>query len=701
MTAFHHVALLASCFAAVSSASAYQVHDLSSIVADAGYGQSYFSGLNNRGTVAGHGSGTPGFFTLQNGLLYPRQLVPYSYDPAFPLVQPPNTFEIALDINDRNDVLGIANINYQPNSFLTAEYRGFIWSGSALSSGSRVEWLSADDSGVTPVALNNYRRVVGIGGVPGSSTLTRVKTTVADSAWTLLQPLPGDTLSTVLSASGGSGGGRVVNDSGHIIGQSYSAQCCGGSQAVVWRGGAAVELPGGTQYSEAYAINKAGHIAGVVDGRAVMWQEDAVVELGNLIGFAGFSGAYAINDYGHAVGSSDSFNDVFFRSAFIWQNGQMTDLNTLYALPDDFWATAATSINNRGQIMVDAARMLGDGSVEQRKFLISPGPLSRLPVIQPGTPDEAFSARAALVPTGGTIGRVSASPGNFYIERSNGDRILHLAGETPQLSLGDVVESIDGPVKVTFNDATDFEVSPQSRITLDEYVFDPDPQEGRASLLREVFTFFSERLPAGEDRNVVIEGKNLGVLGFRGDAADYIDPDLLDVSVKMNVGSPVSLSTFVKMPDAPFELSFEYVFLTGTGVLEVYFEDLQVGSFVAALDDAGIFRRAVLQIDDPDVLAMPDARLSFIFDGPSGAQMLIDDVAMPGLAIGGFDGFDEGWYKDGPGSLELAATISEGALAQITAVPEPGTWAMLVSGLLLVVAATGRSHAPSRRCLSQ
>jgi hypothetical protein len=81
--------------------------------------------------------------------------------------------------------------------------------------------------------------------------------------------------------------------------------------------------------------------------------------------------------------------------------------------------------------------------------------------------------------------------------------------------------------------------------------------------------------------------------------------------------------------------------------------------------------------------------------------MLIDDVAMPGLAIGGFDGFDEGWYKDGPGSLELAATISEGALAQITAVPEPGTWAMLVSGLLLVVAATGRSHAPSRRCLSQ
>ncbi|MFX4324688.1 hypothetical protein ABTA53_18925, partial [Acinetobacter baumannii] len=82
-------------------------------------------------------------------------------------------------------------------------------------------------------------------------------------------------------------------------------------------------------------------------------------------------------------------------------------------------------------------------------------------------------------------------------------------------------------------------------------VFDPDPAEGRTSLLREVFTFFSERLPTGDDRNVVIEGKNLGVLGFRGDAADYIDPDLLDVSVKMNVGSPVSLSTFVKMPDAP------------------------------------------------------------------------------------------------------------------------------------------------------
>lgn len=688
-TVLFFAALLAN-----ADTSAYQIHDLTSIANGAGYGYDSrsvdFSGLNNRGTVTGSGSGLGGFFTMKSGSLQSHQLIPYTYDPSDPLVQPPQTFEIAFDINDRGQVLGAANFNYATWGAFS-DSRGFIWSAGSSGTVGTFEWLSSKIGGAYPLAISNTGRVVGWGSSAGNAPVSQLKTTVVDSSWTPLAPLPGDLHTRPVLPNGR--GDRIVNDSGQIIGVSCSRFCTSSSDrhAVVWSGDVGQALPGGQYYASPLAINKAGDIAGVVDDRAVLWKGNRLEELGSLTGFGGsFDRANAINDNGHVVGQASSFNAEYGVSAFIWKNGQMTDLNTLYELPEGFWATSAGSINNRGQIIVDGLRTLDDGSGEQRKFLISPEQMPRVPVVQSGTAGVAFSTRAALVPSASVIGRISASTSNFQLTRPNGEQIAYQAGEMPQVRLGDkiTINTGGGGVRVSFNDNSIFDIAENSSITLDEYVFDPNPSptQNNVGLLRSIFVFTSGLIGREDRINQGGQTSGLGYLGIRGDAADYIRPDLLDVAVKMNVGSPVSLSTFVQMPGAPFALSFDYVFLTGTGTLDVYFEDLRVGSFAAMLGDAGRFRQAQLLINDPDVLAMPDARLSFIFDGPTGAQMLIDDVVMPGLQVGGFNAFDTGWYKDGPGNLELVATISESAFAQITAVPEPETWAMLVAGLLIVVA---------------
>ena len=684
--------------------SAYQVHDLTSIAIGAGYGTGYappyVSGLNNRGTVVGYGSGTLGFFTLTNGQLAAHQLIPYTYDPSNPHAPVPQTHEIAFDINDKNRVLGIATFNHQPDSLQNVERRGFVWFGGGVGSNGSFEWLSGDGTGTLPFSFSNAGRVVGVGRDAVNPAFGRLKTTVADSGvgWTSLAPLPSHSHS-IAALGQFANGARIVNDNAQIVGMSCASPCIQ-PQHVVWNSGIPQALTGGQNYSLPRAINKAGDIVGVIDDRAVVWKGNTPQQLGNLRGLPDdYSRAEAVNDYGHIVGQSKSFNEVMGSSAFIWKNGQMTDLNALYALPEGFWATSAVSINNRGQVIVIGERFLGDGSGEARNFAISPGQTPRVPVVQPGIPDQAFSARVALVPGSGVIGRVSGSDAGFTLVRPSGEQIVYLPGERPQVRFGDRITTGQGTVGLSFNDNSQFSIGPQASLQLDEYVYDPNPSASQtrsnASLLRALFVFTSGLIY--QPPYPVNPNDGIGNLGIRGDAADYIRPDLLDVAVKMNVGSPVSLSTFVQLSGAPFELSFEYVFLTGTGTLDVYFEDLQVGSFAATLDDMGRFRQARLLITDTDVLAMPDARLSFIFDGPAGAQMLIDDVSMPGLTIGGFDVFDTGWFKDGPGSLELVATISETAYAQITAVPEPEVWALLAAGLVLVVVRSRRHAAIASR----
>src|SRR5437016_1460593 len=92
-----------------------------------------------------------------------------------------------------------------------------------------------------------------------------------------------------------------------------------------------------------------------------------MTDLGTLPGdFA--SGADGINSEGHVVGGS--FDAQGNGRAFLWQNGVMTELNTLIPVGSPlFLLEASGTINSRGQI---AGYALQKGTGQIHAFLATP-----------------------------------------------------------------------------------------------------------------------------------------------------------------------------------------------------------------------------------------------------------------------------------------------------------------------------------------
>lgn len=126
----------------------------------------------------------------------------------------------------------------------------------------------------------------------------------------------------------------------------------------------------GGEFGVARAVNESGQIVGWAwdgqrDARPFLWTEDdGLLDLGSLGGPTG--GATDINELGQVVGSAQieerDDSGVHLSHAFLWENGQLTDLG----VPDnagqgqDFLGrpalvnTSAAAINNTGQVAINA-----------------------------------------------------------------------------------------------------------------------------------------------------------------------------------------------------------------------------------------------------------------------------------------------------------------------------------------------------------
>jgi len=168
-----------------------------------------------------------------------------------------------------------------------------------------------------------------------------------------------------------------INNRGQAVG--YSGTCTTALHAVMWENGTAVVLPdlGYPRSNIAFAINNRGQIAGKVrtaDGTtyvAALWQSDGTLtNLGILPGdFAAF--ATGINSRGQVVGNNfdSSFN---WSHGFIWQNGAMTDLNTLIPADSNLFIISASNINERGQISGMATVVSGPHTGDIHAYLATP-----------------------------------------------------------------------------------------------------------------------------------------------------------------------------------------------------------------------------------------------------------------------------------------------------------------------------------------
>lgn len=208
-----------------------------------------------------------------------------------------------------------------------------------------------------------------------------------------LNPLAGDTVSF----------GFGINDRGQAVGTSGTCSTTtlpplapSGAHAVLWQSdGTPVDLGnlGGNSFNIATSINNLGAVAGTSlasDGTVhpFLWTNaSGIKDLGAFPGailtIAGC--CHTLNDSGEVVGFA--IDPSFNMTAFIVQNGTMTDMNSLLPQGSPWYLLQACSVNNAGQI-------IGAGVIngEVHAYLASPISASAAPAARGATRPPALPA---------------------------------------------------------------------------------------------------------------------------------------------------------------------------------------------------------------------------------------------------------------------------------------------------------------------
>lgn len=134
--------------------------------------------------------------------------------------------------------------------------------------------------------------------------------------------------------------------------------------------------------SFANAINNHGQVVGrASNGRAFLYSNGTMKDLGTLQGSFGWSNAKGINNLGQIVGESTYSSATNSYRAFLYSNGSMTDLGTMGGEH-----SSASSINDRGQIVgltvlrsTTSMNKWGEWESEQWSFLYENGSMSNTP----------------------------------------------------------------------------------------------------------------------------------------------------------------------------------------------------------------------------------------------------------------------------------------------------------------------------------
>jgi probable HAF family extracellular repeat protein len=312
-------------------------------------------GLNNRGQVVGGA-----FESVDTG--YQVFVWSHGRKRFLRAIAKERGIPVPYDINESGQIAGSFTVIYS-GAITYLQDEGFFWDGRRLY---QMEHLPGGVPYTIVKAVSNAGKIVG-------STVQHMPNALPDE---------GEFYTVDASTRG------VENDLNdarrQVVGYILSAEIGvrSHSAAILWRDGQRRWLvtPKGLD-SACTAINAGGQTVGFTEDasftrRAVLWADGGMHDLGTLPGCV-HSEAAAINTQGQIVGTAydtkrhreEGTEYVAGKNsrAFLWQAGQMVDLNCLAALRKGQKLEEARAINDRGQI-VGYGTVYGDVKI----FLLTP-----------------------------------------------------------------------------------------------------------------------------------------------------------------------------------------------------------------------------------------------------------------------------------------------------------------------------------------
>ncbi len=206
-------------------------------------------------------------------------------------------------------------------------------------------------------------------------------------------------------------------------------------------------------------------------------------------------------------------------------------VETIQAIGQDSISLPDVNFIKNAELLRDGQDLIlegPDGSVIiiEDYFNASPAPLLQAPDGETLTPDLIGS----FVQTAGPIyladlGTMNdESPVGAVQEISGRATVTHTNGFTENITIGtpvypgDIIEtSNEGAVNIEFIDETNFAISQNAKLAIDEYIFDPVSESGKSdfSILRGLFVFTSGLIGRDDPDDVEIDTP-MGSIGIRG-----------------------------------------------------------------------------------------------------------------------------------------------------------------------------------------
>jgi probable HAF family extracellular repeat protein len=283
--------------------------------------------LNNAGRVTGYAFASPGqtAITWNNG----------AFSPLSGLGAFDRSYGNAVNAAGR-----IAGAGYRLQGGAIVESHALKWTGGAMT-----DLGSLGGHTAAALSINDFDQVVGYSTTPGE-TETRAFLQ-QNGAMTALPSLPGavETIAYDISNTGYIAGAAVTSTPAH---------------PVLWHNGSvsSLRIPTLSRTGAANAVNNAGLAVGTYELNmntgafaAAMWTSGILSNLGNLGAYPPYAVAFDVNNATQVVGNSMSPSGM---AGFLWQSGRMFDLSTLVVGAPGVRITAASAINDRGQIAAAA-----------------------------------------------------------------------------------------------------------------------------------------------------------------------------------------------------------------------------------------------------------------------------------------------------------------------------------------------------------